>query len=88
MFWENSKIINGIFAAPRRCNIRDVLIVALPMLLSMSFDTLMTFADRLFLAKLAPEYMNAALAGGAAQMALMMFFNGVISYVTALVAQN
>ncbi len=88
MFWENSKIANGIFAAPRRGNVRDVLIIALPMLLSMSFDTFMTFADRLFLAKLAPEYMNAALAGGAAQMVIMTFFNGVISYVTALVAQN
>lgn len=88
MFWDNSKILNGIFAAPRRGNVRDVLIVALPMLLSMSFDTFMTFADRLFLSRLAPEYMNAALAGGAAQMVIMTFFNGVISYVTAQVAQN
>ena len=35
-------------------DIRDVLVVALPMLLSMSFDTLMTFVDRLFLSKLGP----------------------------------
>lgn len=88
MFWNNSKILNGVLAAPRRGNIRDVIIIALPMLLSMSFDTLMTFADRLFLSKLAPEYMNAALAGGAAQIVIMTFFNGVISYETAQVAQN
>ena len=32
-------------------DVKDVLVVALPMLLSMSFDTLMTFIDRLFLSK-------------------------------------
>ena len=33
----------------KKGRIKDVLVVALPMLLSMSFDTIMTFADRLFL---------------------------------------
>ena len=45
-------------------DIKDVLIVALPMILSMSFDTLMTFVDRLFLSKLGPTAMNASLGGG------------------------
>ena len=62
--------------------------VALPMLLSMSFDTIMTFIDRLFLSKLGPAEMNAALGAGAVQLALTMFFTGAISYTTAMVAQR
>ncbi|MBO7412996.1 MAG: MATE family efflux transporter [Fibrobacter sp.] len=68
--------------------VKDVLVVALPMLLSMSFDTLMTFIDRLFLSKLGPAEMNAALGAGAVQLALTMFFTGAISYTTAMVAQR
>ena len=67
---------------------KDVLVVALPMLLSMSFDTLMTFIDRLFLSKLGPAEMNAALGAGAVQLTLTMFFTGAISYTTAMVAQR
>lgn len=88
MFLGRGKFFERNFSEARRGNIRDVLIIALPMLLSMSFDTLMTFADRLFLSKLSPELMNAALAGGSAQIVVMTFFNGVISYATAQVAQN
>ena len=40
--------------------VKDVLVVALPMLLSMSFDTFMTFIGRLFLSKLGPAEMNAS----------------------------
>ena len=72
----------------KKGGIRDVLIVALPMLLSMSFDTLMTFTDRLFLARVGSEYMNAALSGGIAQIMALTFFSGLIGYSTALVAQN
>ncbi|NLO24210.1 MAG: MATE family efflux transporter [Fibrobacter sp.] len=67
---------------------QEILIVALPMLLSMSFDTLMTFVSRLFLSRLSPEYMNAALSGGLTQIMVLTFFTGLISYTTALVAQN
>lgn len=69
-------------------DVKDVLVVALPMLLSMSFDTFMTFIDRLFLSKLGPAEMNAALGAGAVQLALTMFFTGAISYTTAMVAQR
>ena len=40
----------------KKGGIKDVLVVALPMLLSMSFDTIMTFADRLFLSRVGSEY--------------------------------
>jgi len=69
-------------------DIKDVFSVALPMLLSMSFDTFMTFIDRLFLSKLGPAEMNASLGAGAVQLALVTFFTGVISYTTAMVAQR
>ncbi|MBS7391274.1 MAG: MATE family efflux transporter, partial [Fibrobacter sp.] len=69
-------------------DVKDVLVVALPMLLSMSFDTFMTFIDRLFLSKLGPAEMNAALGAGAVQLALITFFTGAISYTTAMVAQR
>jgi len=69
-------------------DIRDVLIIALPMLLSMSFDTLMTFVDRLFLSKLGPAEMNASLGAGGMQLVLITFFTGALSYTTAMVAQR
>jgi len=82
----------NIFYRPKKFkkngDVKDVLVVALPMLLSMSFDTIMTFIDRLFLSKLGPAEMNAALGAGAVQLALTMFFTGAVSYTTAMVAQR
>ncbi len=72
----------------QRGSMREVIVIALPMVLSMSFDTFMTFIDRFFLSRLGSEFMNAALAGGNSQMVLMTFFTGLMSYSTALVAQN
>lgn len=88
LFARNRSFFASAFRPPHRGNVRDVLRIALPMLLSMSIDTLMTFADRLFLSKVGPDYMNAALAGGSMQVVLMTFFNGVLSYSTAQVAQQ
>jgi len=62
--------------------------VSLPMVMSMSFDTFLVFINRLFLSKLGPDYMNAALTGGIMEMVTIVFFNGVIGYSTAMVAQN
>ncbi|MCL2102398.1 MAG: MATE family efflux transporter, partial [Fibromonadales bacterium] len=68
--------------------VREMLMVSLPMVMSMSFDTFLIFINRLFLAKLGPDYMNASLIGGLMEMVAITFFNGVISYSTAMVAQN
>jgi len=65
-----------------------MLSVSLPMVMSMSFDTFLVFINRLFLSKLGPDYMNAALTGGIMEMVTIVFFNGVIGYSTAMVAQN
>ncbi|MBK8805261.1 MAG: MATE family efflux transporter [Bacteroidales bacterium] len=67
--------------------IKELLILALPMVISSAADGIMTFTDRLFLSKLGAEHMNAAFAGGIALLVIMFFFIGLISYSTALVAQ-
>ncbi len=61
--------------------------IALPMVVSQSCDTVMIFTDRLFLSKLGPEQMNAAMGGGLTSFMMMSFFIGLTSYSTALVAQ-
>jgi len=61
--------------------------IALPMVVSTTCYTLMTFTDRMFLSKLGPELMSAAMAGGLTSFVMMTFFMGLIGYATALVAQ-
>jgi len=64
-----------------------MLAIALPMVVSSASDTIMIFTDRLFLAKLGPAEMSAAMGGGLTSFMLMSFFLGLIGYSTALVAQ-
>jgi len=73
---------------PKKGGVQEMFSVSLPMVMSMSFDTFLVFINRLFLAKLGPDYMNAALTGGIMEMVTIVFFNGVIGYSTAMVAQN
>lgn len=61
--------------------------IALPMVISSACYTLMTFTDRMFLSRLGPEVMSAAMAGGVTAFAMITFFSGLTGYVTALVAQ-
>lgn len=67
--------------------IRQMVAIALPMVVSSACETVMTFTDRLFLSRLGPELMSAAMAGGLASFSMMMFFLGLTGYTTALVAQ-
>lgn len=67
--------------------IKELLQIAIPMIIAMACDGIMTFTDRLFLAKLGPEQMNAALGGGVAVQVLTFLFIGLIGYSSALVAQ-
>jgi MATE family multidrug resistance protein len=73
---------------PKKGGVQEMLAVSFPMVLSMSFDTFLVFINRMFLSKLGADYMNAALIGGMMEMVTITFFNGVISYSTAMVAQN
>ncbi|MBP1678084.1 MAG: family efflux transporter [Bacteroidetes bacterium] len=66
---------------------KELLMLALPMIISTACDGVMTFTDRLFLAKVGSEQMNASLAGGTVFQMLTFFFIGLIGYTTALTAQ-
>lgn len=67
--------------------INELLILALPMIISTAADGVMTFTDRLFMARVGSEQMNAVLDGGVGLQVLMFFFIGLLGYSTALVAQ-
>jgi MATE family multidrug resistance protein len=67
--------------------IKELLILAVPMIISTACDGIMTMTDRLFLARVGPEQMNAALGGGVTIQMFMFFFIGLTGYSTALVAQ-
>jgi len=68
--------------------IAELLALAFPMVVSQACETLMMFVDRLFLAKLGPEYMSAAMGGGITCFMFMTFFMGLTGYANALVAQH
>lgn len=66
---------------------REIITIALPMLVSFACDTVMTFTDRMFLSRLEPELMIAAMAGGLSVFVMMAFVLGLTGYVTALAGQ-
>lgn len=67
--------------------LRELLLLAIPMVISTACDAVMTFTDRLFLARLGPEEMNAAMSGFVMFQVLTFFVIGLTAYSTALVAQ-
>lgn len=67
--------------------IKELMVLALPMIISTACDGAMTFTDRLFLARVGSEQMNASMGGYIALQTIMFFFVGLIGYSTALVAQ-
>ena len=72
---------------PGRGTTRELLDIALPMVVSQGSFAIMVFCDRLFLAYLGPEYMAAALAGGVSAYFTVALFIGTLAYANALTAQ-
>lgn len=66
---------------------RQTLAMALPIVLSQGCETAMVFTSRMFLSRLDPELMNAAMGGGLMAFMMISFVIGLIGYSTALVAQ-
>jgi multidrug resistance protein, MATE family len=71
----------------RPCGVRDVLRIALPMIISTSFTSLMHYIDRVFLTWRSTAAMDASMQAGIAQWVSICFAIGVVSYVNSFVAQ-
>jgi multidrug resistance protein, MATE family len=74
-------------AGQRQGGIREMISIALPMVVSFACDTVMIFTDRFLLSQLGPTMMNAALGGGVSFYMLITFMFGLTGYTTALAAQ-
>lgn len=71
----------------RECGGREVLWLALPLVISTSTWTVIYFTDRLFLLWYDPDALAAALPAGLVSFSVIAFFLGVASYVNTFVAQ-
>jgi MATE family multidrug resistance protein len=67
--------------------LRELLRLALPMVVSQGAFAVMVFTDRVFMSYLDSAHIAAALGGGVASFVCMSLFMGVITYGNALVAQ-
>ncbi len=71
----------------RPCGAREVLVLALPLVISMASWTVMNFADRMFLLWHSPQEMAAALPAGALYFSIFCFPLGLASYANTFVSQ-
>jgi len=73
---------------PNRATVlKRLLYISLPMVISHATDTIMMFADRLFLSRLGVQYLSAALSGGITLFMVSSLFVGSVGYTNAIVAQ-
>ena len=66
---------------------RELLKIALPMVVSQGAFAVMIFTDRYFMSQIDPTHMAAALGGGVACFFSFCFFSGLLSYGNAMAAQ-
>ncbi len=66
---------------------REVLIIAIPLILSTAALSIQHFIDRMFLTWYSPETIAAAMPAGILNFTILSFFIGTASYVSAFVAQ-
>jgi multidrug resistance protein, MATE family len=67
--------------------VREVLIVAIPLILSCGAHTIQTFIDRLFLARLDNDAMSGAMLAGLCNFCFVAFLMGLVAYTSTFVAQ-
>ncbi|GAB4364197.1 MAG: MATE family efflux transporter [Spirochaetales bacterium] len=67
--------------------LKELLSIAIPMVISQVSDTVMLFVDRWMLSRLGELHLAAAMSGGLSQFTLVSFFVGMVGYVNALTAQ-
>lgn len=68
--------------------LKDIRVIALPMVVSQASETVNLFVDRLFLSKLGKLFLAGSMSGGLTSFNLMAFFIGIVGYVNALAAQH
>ncbi|MBI9098956.1 MAG: MATE family efflux transporter [Spirochaetaceae bacterium] len=68
-------------------NLKSLMYIALPMVISQASETVMMFVDRLFLSWLGKAHISAAMSGGLSSFVFMSLFLGTVGYVNALSAQ-
>jgi len=66
---------------------KDVMIVAVPLILSFSSNTLQMFVDRVFLSRYDLNSMPAAMQAGVASFSIGALFLGTVTYISTFVAQ-
>ncbi len=71
----------------KKLTLQSLLVIALPMIVSQASETIMLFADRLFLSRLGKEFMSGAMSGGLTFFTVVSLFGGIVGYSNALVAQ-
>ena len=71
----------------KRTDLRQLLDISIPMMVSQGTFVAMVFFDRLFLSMIGPVHMAAAMLGGIASFFCLALFMGVLVYANALVAQ-
>ncbi|MBU0684173.1 MAG: MATE family efflux transporter [Candidatus Omnitrophica bacterium] len=79
------KLVTG--DSQKKGGIKEMVAIALPMVVSQACYTAMTFTDRMFLSRLGIDFMNASMVGGLTVFMMMTFFLGLTGYATAVVAQ-
>jgi len=70
-----------------RQTLRELLAIALPMVISQGTFAVMIFTDRYFMSQIDATHMAAALGGGVAAFFSFCFFSGLFSYANAMSAQ-
>ncbi len=67
--------------------LRTILAIALPMIISQASETVMLFVDRLFLSRLGEAYIAGAMSGGLSSFTMVSLFASTVGYVNAIAAQ-
>jgi len=67
--------------------LREVLLLALPLVISTSAHSVQLFIDRMFLFKVSPDAMSASMQSGLSSFTFIAFFMGIAGYSNTFVAQ-
>src|SRR5208337_728732 len=68
-------------------NLRRMLSIAFPMIISTGSETVMLFFNRYFVSFLGSDHIPASMSGGLTQFVFTSLFGGTVGYVNALAAQ-